>query len=154
MESPIVVFNSKNNADSYLLRGPQILEKKTLPPYPPHSDVRVILRRWSASGSQRRLIPTITSKTRTEIDFSLEQEVGQGSYGCVYQAHEKKSQEILAIKRIARNYVDEFVEQECLSLAKCCCNHIIQFEEVFLLVKRVPHSLRDKVLFTGLEVCF
>ena len=48
----------------------------------------------------------------------------------VYRARDIRTGEVVAIKKIERSLVDDYVEQECLNLARCQHNQIIQFFEV------------------------
>jgi hypothetical protein len=51
-------------------------------------------------------------------------------YGMVFRAKDERTGEVVAIKKIERSLVDDYVEQECLNLARCQHNQIIQFIEV------------------------
>ena len=66
----------------------------------------------------------------TDADFELLERVGKGAYGEVFRAEDKRTKEIVAIKRIARSDIDRFVVEEVQNLSKCRHHQIIQFKEV------------------------
>ena len=66
----------------------------------------------------------------TEDDFELLERVGKGAYGEVFRAQDKRTKDIVAIKRIARSDIDRFVVEEVQNLSKCRHHQIIQFKEV------------------------
>lgn len=66
----------------------------------------------------------------TDADFQLLEMVGKGAYGEVYKAQDRRTNEIVAIKRIARSDIDRFVVEEVQNLSKCRHHQIIQFKEV------------------------
>lgn len=66
----------------------------------------------------------------SEADFELLERVGRGAYGEVFKARDRRTEEIVAIKRIARSDIDRFVVEEVQNLSKCRHHQIIQFKEV------------------------
>jgi serine/threonine protein kinase len=64
-------------------------------------------------------------------------------YGTVYRATDCRTGEVVAIKKIKRASVDDYVEQECLNLARCRHNQIIQFIEVCTLIELAWHQAAD-----------
>ena len=63
----------------------------------------------------------------------------------VYRAMDKRTGEVVAIKKIERSMVDDCVEQECLNLARCQHNQIIQFFEVCCLIPLIHSCLSDHI---------
>lgn len=83
----------------------------------------------------------------TEDDFELLERVGKGAYGEVFRAQDKRTQEIVAIKRIARSDIDRFVVEEVQNLSKCRHHQIIQFKEVLTMLLSVMCCITPKAEF-------
>ena len=71
----------------------------------------------------------------------------------VYRSTDSRTGEVVAIKKIERSMVDEYVEQECLNLARCQHNQIIQFFEVCCLIPLIHGCLLDHI-WTGQDCAF
>jgi len=74
------------------------------------------------------------------IDWTM---VGQGEYGKVFRVTDQRTGETVAIKKIDLAMVNDYVEEECLNLAKCSHNNIVQFREVCKLLHHHLCTLRD-----------
>jgi hypothetical protein len=74
--------------------------------------------------------PVRTTETKCEDNFDDWFEIGEGGYGRVFRALDKRTGETVAIKKIDLAKVDDYVEEEVLNLAKCLHPQIIQFKEV------------------------